>query len=377
MSDEIPEGLGARPRKGEPKVSGWSFVGDRHPPLLPHELADRQPVLANSAIPNELLERDRRRRIFVAGDGDEQPVVTVSRVHDSDQDARADGWRIDVLMHEGQSYALPLVEAIRQHPEVYRAAINVDLNFSGHRPEWMDLLYVPRVIPQRNTSHLRRINGGICRPLAFENRHLLHDTSYPWGCIGKVRTHEKTGSGVLVGRNIVATAGHVVPWDDNRPVSFDTSHLSEPGMAANVVAARGFNTSLTGYDWAILKLDEPLGDRLGYMGFNSYTDNWEGRPFWHIVGYPEGEGPFWQGAISVRDDDEDGNGGQELESEDADTIDGDSGGPMFAWWNSDPRIVGVVSGVATEHVPIAAQQNQITAGGPGLGQLIAWGRSNW
>jgi len=38
-----------------------------------------------------------------------------------------------------------------------------------------------------------------------------------------------------------------------------------------------------------------------------------------------------------------GQGGEELESETADLTPGNSGGPMFGWWNGDPRLVGVVS----------------------------------
>lgn len=266
------------------------------------------------------------------------------------------------------------MRAIRHGREAYLTAIQSDTGYLGYRPEWLDLAYQPRVAPRARKALMSRINGGTSRPLAFENRHLLHDTSYPWGCIGRVSTHDGEGSGVLVGRNIVVTAAHVVPWNDDRPISFDTRHASEPGVGANVVEARGYDTVLTGYDWAILKLDKPLGDMVGFMGFNHYTSDWEGTPCWTIVGYPVGLGPFWQQGLSIDDDDEDDNGGQEFESQDADTMDGDSGAPMFAWWNHDPRIIGVVSGVSSETI---GGTNHIIAGGPGLSDLIAWGRANW
>ena len=43
-----------------------------------------------------------------------------------------------------------------------------------------------------------------------------------------------------------------------------------------------------------------------------------------------------------------------------DTMDGDSGGPMFALVGSDPRVIGVVSGVASE---IIGGVNHIMASG--------------
>ncbi len=341
MPSEVPRSGAASGDEGHPKATAWPFVGDRHRPLLPAELAQRRPVRGRGAPP---------------GEPSAQRTVRSAR-------------------HQ-QSSMIPRMDAVRAAPETYRATINPDVDHRGYRPEWIDLMYLPRVTPQHRKALMPRINGGTSRPLAFENRHLLQDSSYPWGCIGKVSSHDGSGSGVLVGRNVVVTAAHVVPWGDHRAMTFDTGGASRHGVRANVVRARGYHTVLTGYDWAILRLDEPLGDRVGYMGYNSYTDRWEDHPYWTIVGYPAGESlAFWQGGISVHDDDEDDNGGQELESQDADTIDGDSGGPMFAWWDHDPRIIGVVSGVATEG--LSSETNHIIAGGPGLGQLIAWARSNW
>ena len=350
------------------------FIGERTPPLTHDELARRGRTPGRGVAPDAVAALARQQSLFVVGEGDREPRVAISRILGDDRQSRGEGWRIDVSVKEGQFASRPRVRAIRYDRKTYLTAIHPDCGYLGYRPEWLDLAYQPRTAPRAHRALMSRLNGGTSRPLAFENRHILHDTSYPWGCIGRVSTHDGEGSGVLVGRNIVVTAAHVVPWNDDRPISFDTAHASEPGVSANVVEARGYETVLTGYDWAILKLDKPLGDMVGFMGFNHYTSNWEGEPYWTIVGYPEGLGPFWQQGVSIDDDDEDDNGGQEFESKDADTFDGDSGGPMFAWWNHDPRIIGVVSGVSSETV---GGTNHIIAGGPGLSDLIAWGRSNW
>ena len=91
---------------------------------------------------------------------------------------------------------------------------------------------------------------------------------------------------------------------------------------------------------------------------------------------------IWSGAVlaggySINDDDEDSNDGQELESVTAGVTQGNSGGPIFAWWGGDPRIIGLASGEETEHVFLAAHQDNIFSAGPGLYNLISWGRSNW
>jgi V8-like Glu-specific endopeptidase len=316
------------------------FWGERTRPQSLEALAQRGPQEGQSGPRTFVSEVDKARKIEI-DDGCEPTTVRASR-------------------HGG---------------DFYRDGINPEVGFTGYRPPGADLVYKPHFVLRPRRKPMQRINGGEIHPQTFENRHLLHDTRYPWGCIGRVSTDHGTGSGVLVGRNLVVTAAHVIPWGDlNRPIFFDTNHAAEPGLTANVVEVRGYDTVLTGYDWAIMKLDRPLGDELGFMGFNGYSADWEDNPLWTIVGYPVGTGPFFQQSISVDDDDEDDNGGQEFESKDADTMDGDSGGPMFAWWGSDPRVIGVVSGVASE---IIGGVNHIIAGGSGFGDLIAWGRSNW
>jgi hypothetical protein len=151
------------------------------------------------------------------------------------------------------------------------------------------------------------------------------------------------------------------------------SDVKSPNVSGNVA----------GYDWAICKLYNPLGNSLGYFGFNSYSSDWENQNAWEVAGYPgdvaDGERPSREGGVSILDDDEDSNDGQELESENSDISLGNSGGPIFGWWGSDPRVIGVVSGMGREYNgPFRGyQDNNIFASGSGLGNLIAWGRSNW
>jgi hypothetical protein len=104
----------------------------------------------------------------------------------------------------------------------------------------------------------------------------------------------ESGTGALVGDRIVITAGHMVPWGDSPwwmrfvPAYYDGASLHGAGIESYVSDARGYNTSgsVTGYDWAVLRLYEPLGQWLGYFGYNGYSDNWNDGAYWSLIGYP-------------------------------------------------------------------------------------------
>ena len=192
----------------------------------------------------------------------------------------------------------------------------------------------------------------------------------------------------LVGSNIVVTAGHMVPWNQSPwwmrfvPAYYDGTSLHGNGVESYVSDAVGFDVEdVVGYDWAILKLYNPLGSWLGYFGANGYSDSWEDLPVWTVAGYPGAiagaNRPSYQSGIPVVDDDSDSEGGLEIEHY-GDTSGGNSGGPMFAWWADDPRLVGVVSGGEEEyHFPFSIEWINVAAGGNGFVDLIRWGIFNW
>jgi hypothetical protein len=125
-----------------------------------------------------------------------------------------------------------------------------------------------------------------------------------------------------------------------------------------------------------------LGTSLGYFGYNGYSDSWNNQPWWALIGYPGAVAnamrPSFQGGITIGDTDSDSNGGEELESETADVTPGDSGGPLFGWWGTDARIIGVVSG--EEEMTFlwwTWDKENVMASGSGFTSLCAWGRTNW
>jgi V8-like Glu-specific endopeptidase len=241
---------------------------------------------------------------------------------------------------------------------------------------------------------MRRFNGKRVEPLwvfGNDDRWQFRDPAWPWGLVGRVfNSRGESGTGALIGDRLVMTAGHMVPWGDNPwwmlfvPGYYDGVSLHGAGVQSYVSDARGYDVhgDVTGYDWAVLRLYNPLGNSLGYFGYNGYSDSWNNQPFWSIVGYPgaiaNAMRPSFQGGITVDDTDGDSNGGEELESETADLTPGNSGGPMFGWWNGDPRLVGVVSG--QEEIDFlwwTIEKDNVMAGGSGFTGLAAWGRSNW
>ena len=79
--------------------------------------------------------------------------------------------------------------------------------------------------------------------------------------------------------------------------------------------------------------------------------------------------------------DDDGSYGVELEYR-SDASPGDSGGPVFAWWDGGPHLVGVHSGGEHEFDMGALGTffealNNVAAGGPALPDLVNWGWANW
>lgn len=152
-------------------------------------------------------------------------------------------------------------------------------------------------------------------------RQTYKDTTYPYGLVGKIfNSNERVGSGALVGDNLVITAGHMVPWEkqgwwmrfvpdyynDDINKKGEGHSLHGAGVESYVEEAMGFNThgDVTGYDWAILKLYNPLGKQLGYFGAKHYKYfEWSNMPIFIILGYPlliaGGEQPSSEGGISM------------------------------------------------------------------------------
>ena len=366
-----------------------TFIGDRDAPEALSTVHARRPVLGSGNPPNELVKLAARQSVYVESRGNRKPTPGVERVVGS----KPPLWRVDVPVDDVLRGARPGESLRRDEPAEVLKKANRSVGFSGYRPDWMDALYVPRRRTAETREVLKRFNGRRVTPLwvfGQDNRWEFRDPSWPWGLVGKIVTSSGYyGTGALVGDRLVVTAGHMVPWDDDPwwmlfvPAYYDGVSLHGAGVQSYVSDAYGYDVrgDPTGYDWAILRLYEPLGQWLGYFGYNGYSEDWDDQPWWSIIGYPgaiaNAMRPSFQGGITVGDVDSDDGGGEELESDTADTSSGDSGGPMFGWWGDDSRLIGVVSGQEEITFPWTWDQDNIIAGGSGFTSLIGWGRTNW
>jgi V8-like Glu-specific endopeptidase len=315
------------------------------------------------------------------------PKVKSERV-----DVRPDGqslWKIGVEMSAGSTPGLPMGCTVQRHEKTDTMG-----QISGHpsfRPEWMDVRFIPKTGIRRPQPQMRDGKGRKVRPLTVfpgDARQVLFDTSWPWLLTGKIVTSDGTsGSGVLIGDRLVLTARHVMPWNSigtgNWWMKFTPYYFdgTEPFGSSYVSDARHYGTDDTDFnlshDYAVLRLYEPLGNRLGYIGTTSFDDGWRGLNVWENVGYPfdvaGGERPAVQSWQSFEDDYEDDDG-QTLETE-ASLNHGNSGGPFFAWFENGSQVRAC--GVVSSEVSFDGDADNSVSGGDNLVNLVDWARANW
>jgi V8-like Glu-specific endopeptidase len=262
-------------------------------------------------------------------------------------------------------------------------------SIDSFRPPWIDATFPPATAPRPQLPRIYAKDRKV-RPLYVgpdDRRQILTDTSYPWLLTGKIFTSDGTaGSGVLIGDRLVLTARHVVPWTSiaagNWWMKFIPAYFDgrEPFGSSYVSDVTNYGTDDTEYnvshDYAVLRLFNPLGASLGFLGSTEFDDGWRNNDNFINIGYMSdiagAQRPVWQ-RYWIEDDFEDDDG-QYLETE-ASLNHGASGGPFFGWFDngSQIRVIGVVGGDLTFN----GDTDNSLAGGPNMVNLIDWGRANW
>lgn len=368
------------------------FVDDGERPLTPYELATLRPSLGTGERPPAMAELASRRPVYVCADGS-PPKPEIRRMDGAAENL----WRVDVPVGPEGEVSLPGRTALRSDPRELLSGIDSEVDLQACRPEWLDLFHVPRVLPRRRREPMRRANGDLVEPgvdprfvFGDDNRQELNETSWPWGCVGKIVNSEgQHGAGALVGNRLVLTAAHAIPWSDAAagnwwmrfvPTYWNGQSLHGAGVQSYVSDARAFpDSTSTAHDWAVCRLYEPLGtsDRLGHFGTRPYNPAWNGQRIWYHMGYPINDwflGTSFQSGISIDATYSGDHGGLECEHY-GDTTDGNSGGPMFAFFGAgNPRIIAVNAFGAVNEDDTRVN---VAAGGPGLDKLVAWARTNW
>jgi V8-like Glu-specific endopeptidase len=194
-----------------------------------------------------------------------------------------------------------------------------------------------------------------------DDRHPFHDTHYPWSTIGRVETNRGTGSGVMIGPRHLLTVSHVIDWTAPAGYAADWVRFTPSYFDGSAPFGVAYGTHIywmvkedgDGFisaveedaDFVVVVLDHRLGDLTGWMGARAYDDDWDALNVWSHMGYPgdinSGQRPIYISPFRLDGSDD---AGQALLHR-ADVFPGQSGGPMFAWWDGEagPRAVAVQS----------------------------------
>jgi V8-like Glu-specific endopeptidase len=294
-------------------------------------------------------------------------------------------------------------------PVTSLAKKNIDPQFvareiDGYRPAGTPTIFIPKLAKPTHTLRPRRgkdvDRGGTI--FGADDRYLFDDQSFPWRTTGKVRTVGKWGSGATIGPRHVLTASHMVNWTGGAgggiawltftPGYFDGSGPWGEIAATRVIywlqAAGQLTDQETAFDYVVLIMEERIGDIVGYPGYRDYDDDWNGGQYWQYIGYPgelaSGERPAFQekGVVSsVGEESFSGRTGYVMGHFNEFTP-GQSGGVAWGWWGDEPwpRVIGVgstIGSTAVQQPTGGTTGDNEYGGGPALGALISWARTNY
>lgn len=213
-----------------------------------------------------------------------------------------------------------------------------------------------------------------------DDRRTFADTAFPWCTVGRVETSSGGwASGTMVGPRHLLTCCHAIQWLTSGPYVagwikfmpsyFDGSTPFGTAWGTNIywqqqVSGPTIDGNEARNDYVVVVLDRPMGSFSGWMGSRTYDDGWDGGNYWSHVGYPSdlagGTRPTFQGGFALNGDDNEPATNQAIYHT-ADIWPGQSGGPMFGWWGSEPwpRVVADQS-----------WQNATTNGASGGSRLV-------
>lgn len=195
-----------------------------------------------------------------------------------------------------------------------------------------------------------------------DDRQVVHNTTdFPWSAIGIVQATWKildkqklvsSGTGTLVGNNLVLTSGHTIydqeeGWADEAVFIPGVNGGVEPfGRAHSIrmISQRGWvEYDDHRFDLALIVLDHSIGEKTGYMNVSAQPDSFFVNRLLNTAGYPAETKPgnvlyFTSGnSLDVQDG---------LIRDLLDSEPGQSGSPLW-FYQADPverYVVGVLTG---------------------------------
>lgn len=187
-----------------------------------------------------------------------------------------------------------------------------------------------------------------------DNRVPMRSGAYPWSAVGRIQIDgSRHCTGALIARDLVLTNAHCI-WGNGqrRNITFAPNYRSgqSPETARGVFYWWGTSNADQDRraDWAIIRLERPIGDRYGWFGWQPLNYQELQDRTVSYVGYSTfgdetvaefigGETAQVHIGCQVRDVYPD----QGLIHTDCDNGRGGSGGPIFIWQNNQPIIVGI------------------------------------
>lgn len=216
---------------------------------------------------DEMLAREteRLRRVVPAELGTLKSTNSFSLVGDRLSDRKPELSRLNVAnhsawsVHAGGSVVRGLLGADgkRLSREEIAGAGRGTSSAAPFRPAWAEARPTPLLSLAPQESNLRRINGKRVRPHGYvfgaDDRQPFYPSGYPWHCVGKLLvwsdpsspSPQSTGTGTLVGPNLVLTAGHMAPWGSDPwmmqfiPAFYNGASILGAGVYSFVESYRG------------------------------------------------------------------------------------------------------------------------------------------
>jgi V8-like Glu-specific endopeptidase len=339
------------------------------------ELANAAPIRATQKEPasiQEILKRDSG--VYIQAE--KQPALDFA----AEEVQGSPGiWQLRQRGSESLTTVIPGGRRTELQPPHAALSGAID-GTDGYRPPWVDMEFMPRLVPFRSPVGPNLESHVFLEPRAQEADNL----SYPWRTNGLVFANGvPVGSGTLVGPNLMLTASHIAPWDSS-PWSMEfvpgfRSGTRPPFGSSFVSEFRGYRVpagEATGYDYIVCRLFRPLGQAIGWMGSVSFgnEDDYYRRRY-NSTGYPDsfGNRPAVQFDMAIADIDNDSPG---LELEFPLGIPLGPGWSGGALWlpNEGPRVAGTVTGVETD---VLDPRRHVISAGSAMVDLVKFGLDNW
>jgi len=296
----------------------------------------------------------------------EPPVVTTRliRGHGCGGDA---AWQVEVSVDRTQ--LRPSLPAPVKIVQVHRSILARDAitSLAASMPTAEGRIVARPQLRRLPEQYMIRFGDLRYKPTTIFNpdgRRAYYDESYPWRCLVRITTPRGwSGSGVLIGPRHVLTASHCVDWTPgwltvDVMYSNGSSLASANGTVAYAESKVGPGTipdDESDEDYAVIVLDQPLGEQFGWLGSRTYDSGWDDETaYWHSIGYPQdlsgsGEIAAWQTSFYLNELGADFRSARLIRSQTFDNWPGQSGSPVFGFWAKGPYVVGVVSGEGSDY----------------------------